>query len=237
MSATRAKLIELVGVHKSFGERVQILRGIDLEVRAGEYVAIVGQSGSGKTTLLNILGCLDRPTEGAYRLGGEDVSRLDDDRLSAIRNRKLGFVFQSFNLIPQLTVLENVEVPLSYARVPRAERAEKSRRLLDAVGLGHRLEHTPLQLSGGECQRVAIARALASDPLLLLADEPTGNLDTRTGKEILGLFRELHAQGRTIVLITHDPSVAAQAERTIRVRDGRIVADLEPAELEPAAAS
>jgi putative ABC transport system ATP-binding protein len=220
-----APIIALSAVHKLYGvgaTRLHVLKGIDLDVAQGEYVAIVGQSGSGKTTLLNILGCLDRPSDGTYRLAGDDVSRLDDDRLSAIRNRRLGFVFQSFNLIQQLTVLENVEVPLLYAGVPRAEREDRSRRLLGAVGLAGRLDHLPAQLSGGECQRVAIARALVSDPVLLLADEPTGNLDSRTGAEILALFRDLHAQGRTILMITHDASVAAQAGRAIRILDGRI---------------
>ncbi|HVY62820.1 MAG TPA: ABC transporter ATP-binding protein [Planctomycetota bacterium] len=220
-------IIDIAALQKFYGAgaaRLHVLKGIDLAVAEGEYVAIVGQSGSGKTTLLNILGCLDRPTEGTYRLAGDDVSRLDDDRLSAIRNRRLGFVFQSFNLIQQLSVLENVEVPLVYAGVPRAEREARSRRLLGAVGLSGRLDHLPAQLSGGECQRVAIARALVTDPVLLLADEPTGNLDSRTGAEILALFRDLHRQGRTIVMITHDASVAAQAGRAIRILDGRIEA-------------
>ncbi|MBI1853272.1 MAG: ABC transporter ATP-binding protein [Planctomycetes bacterium] len=228
----KEEVIGLRGIHKFYGEgdaRLHVLKGIDASVREGEFVAIVGASGSGKTTLLNILGCLDRPTEGQYLLNGEDVSRFSDDRLSEIRNRRLGFVFQSFNLIPQLSVLENVEVPLFYSRMPRAARLAKSRELIDAVGLGPRLHHRPAQLSGGECQRVAIARALVNDPVLLLADEPTGNLDTRTGAEILALIRDLHAQGRTILLITHDPGVAAQAERRIRIGDGRILEEVEAA--------
>ncbi|MEZ0229757.1 MAG: ABC transporter ATP-binding protein [Planctomycetota bacterium] len=216
-------VIHLENVQKRYGAEaasLHVLRGIDLTVEEGSFLAIVGASGSGKTTLLNILGCLDRPSEGSYRLSGEDVARLPDDKLSRIRNRLLGFVFQSFNLVPQLTVLENVHLPLFYASVPRAERAERARRLLDLVKLGHRLDHRPSQLSGGECQRVAIARALVNDPRVILADEPTGNLDSHTGAEILQLFHELHGQGRTIVMITHDASVAARAQRIVRMKDG-----------------
>jgi len=214
-------VIELERLHKRYGE-LDVLKGIDLDVEPGAFVAIVGASGSGKTTLLNILGCLDRPSEGSYRLAGEDVSQLSDDRLSRIRNEQLGFVFQSFNLVPQLTVLENVHLPLFYARVPRSERVARAKRLLDQVGLGHRLGHIPTQLSGGECQRVAIARALVNDPRVILADEPTGNLDSHTGAEVLQLIHDLHAQGRTIVMITHDQSVAATAQRIVRMKDGML---------------
>ncbi len=223
--AAGAPLLELRGVHKWYGEgdaRLHVLQGVDLRVERGEFVAILGQSGSGKSTLLNLLGCLDRPSEGAYLLAGEDVAGHGDDRLSEIRNRWIGFVFQSFQLVPQLTVLENVEVPLFYAGVPRAERHRRAREGLDAVDLGGRLGHVPGMLSGGEQQRVAIARALANDPLLLLADEPTGNLDSATGAQILGLVRDLHAAGRTVLLITHDRAVAAAAPRRVRILDGRI---------------
>jgi len=218
-------VLRLEGVTKEYGEgeaRLLVLKGIDLEVRRGEFLAIMGPSGSGKSTLLNILGCLDRPTAGSYVLESEDVARLSDNRLSDIRNRRIGFIFQSFNLIPQLTVLENVGVPLLYGAAPGVAADDRCRELLDAVGLGHRLGHRPPQLSGGERQRVAIARALANDPVLLLADEPTGNLDSRTGKEVLRLMDELHAEGRTIILITHDAEVAERAERRIHIHDGQI---------------
>jgi len=222
---TQGPVIALRGVHKRYGadeSSLHVLKGIDFALDEGRFVAIVGASGSGKTTLLNILGCLDKPSEGTYHLAGEDVSRLPDARLSRLRNRQLGFVFQSFNLVPQLSLLENVDLPLFYARVPRAERAERGKKLLEAVKLGHRSGHRPSQLSGGECQRAAIARALVNDPRVILADEPTGNLDSHTGAEILAIFKELHAQGRTILMITHDPGVAAQAERIVRMRDGML---------------
>jgi len=218
-------VLRLEGVTKEYGEgeaRLLVLKGIDLEVRRGEFLAIMGPSGSGKSTLLNILGCLDRPTAGSYLFESEDVAGLSDNRLSDIRNRRIGFIFQSFNLIPQLTVLENVGVPLLYGAAPGVAADDRCRELLDAVGLGHRLGHRPPQLSGGERQRVAIARALANDPVLLLADEPTGNLDSRTGKEVLRLMDELHAEGRTIILITHDAEVAERAERRIHIHDGQI---------------
>ena len=224
-AAAAPPLLALRGIQKYYGEgeaRLHVLDSIDLEVREGEFVAIVGQSGSGKSTLLNILGCLDRPTEGVYALDGEDTARLDDDRLSEVRNRSIGFVFQSFQLVPQLTVLENVEVPLFYAGVPRADRHRIARERLEEVGLSARIGHRPPQLSGGEQQRVAIARALSNDPRLLLADEPTGNLDSATGEQVLGLIRTLHAAGRTIVMITHDAHVAGAAARRVRILDGRI---------------
>jgi len=216
-------VLRLEDITRYFGvgdARVQVLMGIDLLVEPGEFLAIMGPSGSGKSTLLNILGCLDRPTSGQYFLHGEDVAKLSDSRLSTIRNERIGFVFQSFNLIPQLTVLENVEVPLLYAADAKKGRA---RELLDRVGLSHRLKHRPTTLSGGERQRVAIARSLVCDPVMLLADEPTGNLDSKTGEEVLELMEELHRDGRTIVMITHDPEVSERAQRTLHLRDGLIL--------------
>lgn len=222
-------LIELQQVVKIYGtpqHPVPVLHGIDLSVPVGSYLAIVGPSGSGKSTLLNILGCLDRPSRGAFLFGGEPVHQFDDRRLSTMRNHKIGFIFQSFHLIPHLTVLENVELPLFYAKVPRKRRRETCRALIERVGLGHRFDHRPTQLSGGECQRAAVARALVNDPELILADEPTGNLDTVTSARIMELIAELHAAGRTIVLITHDMEVAALAPRRIVLRDGNIVEDI-----------
>jgi putative ABC transport system ATP-binding protein len=218
-------IVRLESVEKLYGSgeaALCVLRGIDLLIERGEFVGIVGASGSGKTTLMNILGCLDRPTRGRYVLDGEDVSRLDDDRLSLVRNRSIGFVFQSFNLIPQFTVLENVEVPLFYSGSPRKERRQRCLEQIEAVGLGHRLRHHPTQLSGGECQRVAIARALVMQPSLLLTDEPTGNLDSKSGEEVLALFYALHARGRTIVMVTHNPEIAAALPRVVEMRDGSI---------------
>jgi len=226
-----ASAIELRGIQKRYGTEsnpIPVLRGIDLHVAQGEYVAIVGPSGSGKSTLLNILGCLDRPTKGEYHLAGENVSRLSDLRLSRIRNTRIGFVFQSFHLIAHLSVLENVELPLFYARLPRRERRERCGALIDRVGLGHRLTHLPSELSGGECQRAAIARALSTDPALLLADEPTGNLDTHTSEEILRLIHDLHRSGRTVVVITHDQGIARNATRSVTIRDGAIESDSSP---------
>jgi putative ABC transport system ATP-binding protein len=220
-----ALVLALRGVTKAYGEgdaTVEVLHGLDFEVKPGEVVAIMGPSGSGTSTLLNILGCLDRPTGGEYLLDGEDVSRLSDDRLSLIRNGRIGFIFQSYNLIAQLTVLENVKVPLLYRGRGRGGGTERAHELLETVGLSHRLTHRPAQLSGGECQRVAIARALVNDPILILADEPTGNLDTKTGAEVLELLEALHGEGRTIVLITHDPAVAKRAGRTVRLQDGAL---------------
>ena len=230
-------VLQLVSVEKAYGTAahpVPVLRGVDMLVARGEFVAIVGESGSGKSTLLNILGCLDRPSAGAYHLVGEDVSRLDDRALSQVRKTKIGFVFQSFQLVPHLTVQENVELPLFYARVPRARRRERSAAMLEQVGLGHRRTHLPNQLSGGECQRSAIARALGSEPALILSHEPTGNLDSKTSVEIMQLFLGLHAAGSTIVMITHDRGVAAVAQRRITMRDGRILdgaaGDIPPAQ-------
>jgi putative ABC transport system ATP-binding protein len=221
-------VVDLEGVEKEYGPataRLPVLKGVDLSIGRGEFCGIVGASGSGKTTLMNILGCLDRPTRGRYRLSDEDVSSLDDARLSRVRNQRIGFVFQSFNLIAQLTVVENVEVPLFYGHVPRRDRRKRCMALLEAVGLSHRLKHHPTQLSGGECQRVAVARALVNEPSLLLADEPTGNLDSKNGVEVMRLFGELHAQGRTIVLVTHNPEIAATLPRVIEMRDGRVVGE------------
>jgi ABC-type lipoprotein export system ATPase subunit len=219
-------VVEAIGLRRWYGEdeaRVEVLKGVDLRVMRGEYVAIMGASGSGKSTLLAILGCLDRPGEGSYHLDATDVLHLSDEKLSALRLSKIGFVFQSFQLIPQLTILENVEVPLFYAGLPRGERHARAAGALDRVGLGHRMTHRPSQLSGGEQQRSAIARALVLDPPLILADEPTGNLDTKNGAIVLELLRTIHAEGRTILMVTHDPGIAERADRTIVVRDGRVV--------------
>jgi putative ABC transport system ATP-binding protein len=206
------------------GETVTALDGVDLAVREGEMVSITGPSGSGKSTLMHIIGCLDRPDEGTYRLAGEDVSRMSRNRLAEVRNRRIGFVFQTFNLLPRMSSLENVELPLLYGG--RADARQRAAAALGRVGLGDRMGHEPNQLSGGQRQRVAIARALVMDPALLLADEPTGNLDSRTGRDILALFRALNDEGHTIVIVTHDPSVAASCGRQVRLRDGRIVEDV-----------
>ena len=206
------------------------LRGVTLTFHAGEYVAICGASGSGKSTMLNLLGCLDRPTSGRYVLGGRDVSDLSDDALSEVRGERLGFVFQNFNLIQQLTVLENLEVPLFYQDMPAHERRRQAAKLVERVGLTDRAHHRPMELSGGQQQRVALARALVNDPLLVLADEPTGNLDTTTGEMILDLFDELHREGKTILMVTHERDVAARCQRIITMRDGRIVGDTANAE-------
>ncbi len=222
------EIVRLEGIGKIHGGTetgLQVLRDVHLSIRKGEFVGIVGPSGSGKTTLMNILGCLDRPTGGRYVLDGRDVSALDDDELSLVRNRSVGFVFQSFHLIPQLTVLENVEVPLYYGHVHRHRRRERAERLLGVVGLSHRLAHHPPQLSGGECQRVAIARALANEPAMILADEPTGNLDSRSGEEVLQLLVELNYQGRTVLMVTHNPDIAARLPRVVELRDGAVLKD------------
>jgi putative ABC transport system ATP-binding protein len=208
------------------GERtVEILHGLDLEVCEGEFVALMGPSGSGKTTCLEILGALSRPSRGTYHLDGEPVHALDDDGLADLRGAQMGFVFQTFNLMPRMSALRNAALPLLYAGVPRAEREERARALLVQVGLEHRLHHVPAQLSGGERQRVAIARALVNEPRVILADEPTGNLDQRTGREILALLRTLHAAGRTLVCVTHSEDVAGAAGRVVGIRDGRIERD------------
>ena len=202
---------------------VVALKETDLAFEEGEYVVIMGPSGSGKSTLLNVLGCLDRISRGRYLLGGEDVSQLDDDQLSTIRSQRLGFIFQSYNLIPQLNVLENIEVPLYYQDVPEKEARDRATKQAVRLGLGARLKHRPFELSGGQQQRVAIARSLAADPLVILADEPTGNLDTRTGEEILTIIDELNDEGRTIVMVTHDENIAHRAHRIVVLRDGAVV--------------
>lgn len=206
-------------------ESIHALAGVSIDIAAGEFVAIVGTSGSGKTTLMHLLGCLDTPTGGTYALNGVDVATLSDDALSALRNREIGFVFQSFNLLPRTSALRNVELPLVYRGIDRAERRARAQAALERVGLGERLGHRPNELSGGQRQRVAIARALVTEPSLLLADEPTGNLDSATGAEIMALLRELNAAGNTVVLVTHEPSIAAQATRAIRLADGLVVED------------
>ncbi len=204
---------------------VRALDGVSLRIEPGEFVAIMGSSGSGKTTLMNILGCLDAPTAGRYRLDGVDVREIGDDDLADLRNRKIGFIFQSFNLVPRTSALGNVELPLAYAGVPRAERRRRAAAALDAVGLRDRLDHEPSELSGGQQQRAAVARAIVTNPSLILADEPTGNLDSHSTAEVLGVLARLHADGRTIVLITHEPEVAARAQRLVRLADGRVVED------------
>ena len=210
----------LVKTYRMGAETVRALDGVSLEFADGEMVAVTGPSGSGKSTLMNVLGCLDRPDAGAYYLAGEDVAGLSDDQLATVRNRRIGFVFQSFNLLPRTSALENVELPLLYGR--HADPRQMAIRALETVGLADRMKHEPSQLSGGQCQRVALARAIVTDPELILADEPTGNLDSRTGQEILALLEALNAQGRTVVLVTHDPAVAAHCRRRVRMADGRI---------------
>jgi putative ABC transport system ATP-binding protein len=221
-------MIEVRGVTKIYRmgeERVAALAGVDLSIARGEHAAVIGPSGSGKSSLMNILGGLDRPTEGTYRFEGENVGEFSDDQLASFRNRRIGFVFQSFQLLPRLTALQNVELPLIYGGVSRADRRERAVRMLDRVGLSTRMSHKPTQLSGGQQQRVAIARALANEPDLLLADEPTGALDTHTGQEVLQLFGDLNADGLTVVVVTHDPKVAAQAGRRIAFLDGVVEQD------------
>jgi putative ABC transport system ATP-binding protein len=222
--------VRLEDVHKTYrtGEvDVHAVRGVSLEIARGEFVALMGSSGSGKSTLMNILGCLDRPTSGRYFLDGEDVSSLDGDQLADVRNRKLGFVFQNFNLLARTSALENVELPLLYgtARLSNAQLRDKAERVLEAVGLQGRGEHHPSQLSGGQQQRVAVARALINDPEVLLADEPTGNLDSRTSVEVMGIFQDLNKRGITIIMVTHEPDIASYARRNVVMRDGRIVSD------------
>jgi putative ABC transport system ATP-binding protein len=221
-------VIDILDVHKTYSVgdiAVHALRGVSLRIERGEYVAIVGASGSGKTTLMNILGCLDTPTSGVYRLNGLDVRGIDEDSLADVRNREIGFVFQNFNLIPRTRAQANVELPLAYAGLSRAARHERAVTALRQVGLGNRLHHMPSELSGGQQQRVAIARALVTNPAMMLADEPTGALDTVSSAEVLGIFDRLNEQGRTIILITHEQAIAAHARRVVRISDGTIIAD------------
>jgi putative ABC transport system ATP-binding protein len=225
MASTLIALQTVTKVFHMGDVEVRALRGVSLEIATGEFMAIRGPSGSGKSTLMNIIGCLDRPTTGRYLLDGQDVAPLDRDALASIRNRMVGFVFQSFNLLPRTSALENVELPLLYAGVGRAERHRRARLALERVGLGDRLNHTPNRLSGGQQQRVAIARALVTEPKLILADEPTGNLDSRTSVEVMALFQELGRAGITIVLVTHEPDIATFVSRVVVVRDGHIASD------------
>ena len=223
-----APIVELENIHKDYQAgsiTVEALRGVSLRVNEGEFVAIIGPSGSGKSTLMHILGCLDRPTSGVYRLAGMDVSEMDEFELAEVRNRRIGFVFQQFNLLGTLTAARNVELPLIYAGVDRRTRRELAMASLDRVGLSHRTEHRPSEMSGGQQQRVAVARALVTEPTLILADEPTGNLDSSSAEEVLALLSELHQAGRTVILITHDIETASTAERVVRIRDGLIQSD------------
>ena len=221
-------IIRMEGIRKVYDTgkvKVEALKGIDLDVQPGEFVAIVGPSGSGKSTLMNLLGCLDTPSEGVYEIGGDNVAGVTRDELAEIRNRRVGFVFQSFNLLPHLSAAENVELPMLFGGVSPKERRARAAQLLERVGLGDRLTHKPTELSGGQMQRVAIARALAMNPDMLLADEPTGNLDTSSGTDIMSIFNELWQSGRTLVIITHDPALARRASRVVEIRDGRITND------------
>lgn len=221
-------VLSLRGIRRDFpmgNQWVRVLKGIDLDVQPGEYIALMGPSGSGKSTLMNLLGCLDTPTSGSYFLAGEDVSRMDDDALAEVRNKKIGFVFQTFNLLPRQTALQNVALPLVYAGWSKADRLARATEVLGLVGLGDRMTHQPNQLSGGQRQRVAIARALVNTPSMVLADEPTGNLDSATSVEIMRLFDEIHAQGNTLVVVTHEEDIARHAKRIVRMRDGLIESD------------
>ena len=221
-------IIEAHGLQKQYvmgAETVRALRGVDLVIHRNEYVAIMGTSGSGKSTFMNLVGCLDTPTAGEYILNGNRVAGMKDDELARIRNREIGFVFQTFNLLPRSTALENVELPLVYGGAGKKERRERATEALRHVGLGDRMDHRPNQLSGGQRQRVAIARALVTRPSIILADEPTGNLDSQTSEEIMGLFARLHDEGQTIIMVTHEPDIAAHAERVVTLRDGRIASD------------
>ena len=215
----------LAKVYQMGQQEVRALNSVSLDIERNEYVALMGPSGSGKSTLMNMLGCLDSPSSGQYFLGGQDVSDMSDDALAEVRNKQIGFVFQTFNLIPRLSALENVALPLVYAGFSLKKRLAKARQVLESVGLGSRLDHKPNELSGGQRQRVAVARALVNDPAIILADEPTGNLDSKTSIEIMGLFQEIHAKGNTVILVTHEPDIAQYAHRIVRLRDGLIERD------------
>ncbi len=224
----KEKVIVLENVVKTYSmgdASFNALDGVDLSIEKGSFVSIMGPSGSGKSTMMNILGCLDRPTSGAYWLDGQQVADLSDDELATVRNKKIGFVFQNFNLLPRMSALQNVALPLTYAGVPLAERLRRAKAALEAVGLGDRINHKPNEMSGGQRQRVAIARAVINEPAILLADEPTGNLDTKSGEEVMKIFAAIHEQGRTVILVTHEPEIAAYTQRVIYMRDGRIVQD------------
>ena len=222
-------LISLTNIKRHYdvgGEVVRALDGVDLKIQQNEYISIMGPSGSGKSTLMNMIGCLDTPTDGTYEFGGELVHEMDDDQLASIRNRKIGFVFQTFNLLPKATALRNVEVPLIYSNIPKEDRLEMANNSLVSVGLGDRVDHKPNELSGGQRQRVAIARALVNNPSIILADEPTGNLDSKSGVEIMKILDDLHSKGNTIILVTHEQSIAHHANRIITIFDGRVKEDL-----------
>ncbi len=223
MSEVVVEARELKKVYRMGEVEVQALRGVSLQIERGEVVAIIGPSGSGKSTLMNILGCLDRPSKGEYYLDGKNVAQLDDNSLAEVRNRKVGFIFQSFNLLPRASALANTEMPMRYAGVPASERRKRARAALEAVGLGDRMDHRPYELSGGQQQRVAIARALVNEPSIVMADEPTGNLDSRSGKEVLELLLQMNAErGVTLIIVTHDPEVARRTQRVITIRDGQV---------------
>ncbi|SNV67008.1 ABC transporter ATP-binding protein [Veillonella rodentium] len=229
-------VIDIQGITKTYVNgklSVPVLHGIDLLVNKGEFISIMGPSGSGKSTFMNILGCLDRPTTGSYRLNGDEVATLSDDELAFVRNKQIGFVFQSFNLLTKLTALENVALPMIYAGVGKKNRNERASSLLQSVGLGDRMNHLPSELSGGQRQRVAIARALANDPSIIMADEPTGNLDSKSTIDVMNIFRGLHAEGRTIILVTHEPDIATYASRNVVLKDGIIVEDSINANMTP----
>ncbi|MFK7000281.1 ABC transporter ATP-binding protein [Flavobacterium oreochromis] len=221
-------LIKITNIKRDFqlgSETIHVLKGIDLQIKKGEYVALMGPSGSGKSTLMNLLGCLDTPTSGQYILNGKDVSKMIDDELAEIRNKEIGFVFQTFNLLPRTTALDNVALPMIYAGYSKADRTERAKEVLNQVGLSDRMDHQPNQLSGGQRQRVAVARALVNKPSIILADEPTGNLDSKTSIEIMKLFNEIHANGNTVILVTHEEDIAQHAHRIIRLKDGLIESD------------
>lgn len=226
---TFSSIIHLEEIHKSYfmgKQAVNVLKGVSLDIRKNEYVALMGPSGSGKSTLMNILGCLDSPTSGIYVLNGQDVSKMQDDSLAEVRNQEIGFVFQQFNLLPRMSALENVALPLVYAGVPKKQRLEQAMEVVKKVGLEDRSHHRPNELSGGQCQRVAIARALVNNPSIILADEPTGNLDTKTSIEIMDMFNAIHEGGNTVVLVTHEEDIARYAHRVVRLRDGKIESDI-----------